>query len=86
MNKCLGCGSLTPNDYCERCFRLKNYGEFKEVEIKEEVFNKFLIEIKKTNDLVLFVADALNLPENFDLIKSYGLAISKYPDNTVLSL
>lgn len=69
MNKCLGCGSLTPNDYCERCFRLKNYGEFKEVEIKEEVFNKFLVEIKKTNDLVLFVADALNLPENFDLIK-----------------
>ena len=69
LNKCLGCGSLTPNDYCERCFRLKNYGEFKEVEIKEEVFNKFLVEIKKTNDLVLFVADALNLPENFDLIK-----------------
>lgn len=69
MSKCLGCGTETNNDYCERCFRLKNYGELKIENIKEEVFNKFLNEINKTNDLVLLVVDALNLPENFDILK-----------------
>ena len=48
MTKCLGCGiklqtsdknkvGYTPKEnatMCERCFRLKNYNEFKEIELK----------------------------------------------------
>lgn len=68
--KCLGCGDLISNELnlCERCFRLKNYGELKKVSIEENVFKKFLDEIKKTNDLVIMVADILSLPENFNII------------------
>ncbi len=69
--KCLGCGDLIDNDktLCERCFRLKNYGEIKKVSIKENIFKHFLDEIKKTNDLVIMVADILSLPLDFNVIK-----------------
>ena len=54
--------------YCERCFRIKNYGDYKSVIKDNETFIKIIKNINPT-DLVILVADLFNLPENFDLIK-----------------
>ena len=73
MNKrCIGCGLLlqdqeelkpgyTPNlknDYCKRCFRLKNYGEKNEETVSEE---NILKKVNKGEGLVFFLVDFLNL-------------------------
>ena len=82
MNKCLGCGSIlnydNPNilgytskkdsNYCERCFRIKNYGEYKSVIKDNNEFIEILKEINNTDSLVILVTDIFNLPENFDVI------------------
>ena len=33
MNKCIGCGDIldSNNNLCERCFRIRNYNEYKHV-------------------------------------------------------
>lgn len=81
MNKCLGCGAQIQYDnpslegftskldskYCERCFRIKNYGEYKSVIKDNNTFLNILKDINP-NSLVLLVTDLFNLPENFDLI------------------
>lgn len=81
MNKCLGCGAQMQYDnpslegftskkdskYCERCFRIKNYGEYKSVIKDNNTFLNILKDIN-SNSLVLLVTDIFNLPENFDLI------------------
>lgn len=52
---------------CERCFRIRNYGDYKSV-IKDN--DTFINIIKSINpkDLVILVMDLFNLPENLDLI------------------
>ncbi len=84
MNKCLGCGSILQTDnsslegyitkedsiYCERCFKIKNYGEYKSIVKDNNTFISILKEINKTNSLVILVVDIFNLPENFDIIKN----------------
>lgn len=83
MNKCLGCGALLQYDnpniegytskldskYCERCFKIKNYGEYKSVIKDNNTFLNILKEINP-NSLVLLVTDIFNLPENFDFINN----------------
>lgn len=82
MKKCKGCGVtlqkenpnvqgfiLNDGDFCERCFRIKHYNEYKKVVKTNEDFLPILKQINKTNDLVVFVLDLLNLPEKIDLIK-----------------
>lgn len=82
MMKCKGCGvtlqSEFPNepgyinregDFCERCFRIKHYNEYKKVTKHNDDFLPILKQIDKTNDLVVLVLDLLNLPESLDLIK-----------------
>lgn len=85
MNKCLGCGSIiqstnpdlegyTPKDnsvYCERCFKIKNYGKYKSIVKDNKAFIDILKEVNETNSLVLLVVDIFNLPENFDVITKY---------------
>ncbi|HPF82905.1 MAG TPA: 50S ribosome-binding GTPase [Bacilli bacterium] len=83
MNKkCVGCGALLQdtdisldgytsnidNKLCERCFKIKNYGEYKNV-IKDN--NNFINILKSINenDLVILVMDLLNLPKDLSLIK-----------------
>lgn len=85
MNKCLGCGAVLQNtdlikegyvknldsNLCERCFKIKNYGEYKPV-IKEEVeFTNMLETINKTNDLVILVCDLFNFNPNMDMLTRY---------------
>ena len=68
MNKCVGCGVLTTNNLCERCFRIRNYNEYKKVDVN----NNFLDNLDKiaSDDLVVLVVDLLNIPNNFEFIKS----------------
>lgn len=85
MNKCLGCGSILQNTnidkegyvksldqaLCERCFKIKNYGEYKPV-IKDEIeFTNMLESINKTNDLVILVCDLFNFNPDMDLINKH---------------
>ena len=66
IKKCMGCGVImqdqdkeglgyTPNlknEYCMRCFRLKNYGEIK---LNEEVIeSKIINKVNKSKGLVKF--------------------------------
>lgn len=83
MSKCLGCGiELTTdknscgyttnisNNLCERCFRIRNYNEYKMV-VKD---NDEYIDILKSingNDLVILVVDLLNINNILDNIGLY---------------
>lgn len=83
MNKCLGCGaqiqydnpniegytSKSDSKYCERCFKIKNYGEYKSVIKDNNTFLNILKDINP-NSLVLLVTDIFNLPENFAFINN----------------
>ena len=81
---CKGCGVLLQdenvlmegyttnleNDICQRCFRLKNYGEYQVVTKSNEEYLRILRSVSETKDLVLYVTDLLNLEENLDDIRS----------------
>ena len=86
MNKiCLGCGKIlqnanennwgyTPNlknNYCKRCFRLKNYGEKKEDMIDEKSIIK---KVNKGIGIAFFLIDFLNInQETINLFKEIKL-------------
>ena len=77
IKKCSGCGANLQDqfatevgytkdlslDLCERCFRIRHYNEYKVVEQDNVSYLKILDEIKKTNDLVIFVIDLFNFNE-----------------------
>lgn len=86
IKKCIGCGVIlqdtdknvlgyTPNiknEYCMRCFRLKNYGEKKENEtVNEEAIIK---KVNKSKGIVFFLIDYLNLNKyTLDIFKKINL-------------
>lgn len=90
MNKCIGCGVETINSLCERCFRIRNYNEYKKVDIN---YIDFLNNLDKINeeDLVVLVVDLMNIPKSFENIKNkiknkVILALNKFdlmPTNNV---
>ena len=77
--RCLGCGVLLQdenvlqegyttsleNDICQRCFRMKNYGEYQVVTKSNEEYIKILEDVGKTKDLVLYVTDLIKLEKNY---------------------
>lgn len=63
--------NFSKSDVCERCFRIKNYGDYKQVTKSNKDFISILKDINKTNDLVILVLDILNLPKDLNLIKDY---------------
>ncbi len=81
--KCAGCGVLLQdqnvlqegyttnleNDICQRCFRMKNYGEYQVVTKSNDEYLNILKEVNKTDDLVLYVTDILNLERDIERIK-----------------
>ncbi|MBR3660789.1 MAG: ribosome biogenesis GTPase YqeH [Bacilli bacterium] len=85
MKKCLGCGielqsenilnvGYTPNienNYCMRCFKVKNYGEVINIDSNDEDYLNILKGISNTNDLVLYIVDILNIKENLNDIREY---------------
>ena len=81
--KCFGCGitlqdvnllqegytTNLENDYCQRCFRMKNYGEYQVVTKSNEEYIEILKEVGNTKDLVLYVTDVLNMEEDIEKIR-----------------
>ena len=82
IEKCQGCGiTLQNNDInkegyvdniekeiCERCFKLKNYGEYKEVTLDNQTYKQILSEIPK-DSLIIYLTSLLNL--NLDYVKEF---------------
>lgn len=85
MNKCVGCGAILQDTnidevgyvknleskLCERCFKIKNYGEYKPVIKESDEFVTLLQSINSSGDLVILVCDLFNFNPNMDLIKKY---------------
>lgn len=85
MYRCIGCGVKLQNEdinilgytkniennLCERCFRIRNYNEYKTVIKDNNDFIKILKQIDKTNDLVVLVVDLFNINKNLEQIKEY---------------
>ena len=59
------------NDICQRCFRMKNYGEYQVVAKSNEEYLEILKGVGSTKDLVLYVTDLLNLEEDILKIRKY---------------
>ena len=84
MNSCIGCGAeLQTKDktlegyvkeenldkkLCERCFRIRNYGDYKRVSKTNVDFKKILDDINNTNDLVVLVVDLFMVNKDFEEI------------------
>ena len=82
IKKCLGCGVILQNsnmtkegyisdlekDICERCFKLKYYGQYQEVNLNNETYKQILLEIPK-DALVVYLTSLLNI--NLDYIKEF---------------
>ncbi len=82
---CKGCGILLQdenalqegyttsleNDICQRCFRMKNYGEFQVSTKNNEEYIEILKSINETKDLVLYIVDLLNLDQDIHFIREY---------------
>lgn len=92
MIKCQGCGvtlqfidkeelgfaNNVESKICERCFRLKNYGEYKSVNLNNKDYEQIINNIKD-DSLIVYVADLLSLdlsriPQN----KNVLLVLTKY--------
>ena len=85
MYKCEGCGVNLQdsnkdligytininNKLCERCFRIRNYNEYKFVVKDNNDFIQILKEVNTTNDLVVLVVDLFNINKNIEDIKKY---------------
>ena len=82
--KCQGCGVVLQdqnvlqegyttsieNDICQRCFRMKNYGEYQVVAKANDEYIEILKNVSETKDLVLYVTDLLNLEKNIEDIRN----------------
>ena len=82
--RCQGCGVLLQNenilqegyttnlenDICQRCFRMKNYGEYQVVTKSNEEYLKILKSVSETKDLVLYITDLLNLEKDLEEIRN----------------
>jgi len=91
MFKCNGCGVVLQNNdknelgytsnlekqLCERCFRIRNYNDYKFVTKDNNDFINILKNINNNDDLVVLVVDLFNINKNVE-------DISKYLDNDIL--
>ena len=59
------------NEICQRCFRMKNYGEYQTVTKTNEEYIEILKSINNTKDLVLYIVDVLNLDQDLTQIRKY---------------
>lgn len=83
--KCKGCGVTLQsdskdslgytkninNDLCERCFRIRNYSDYKLVSKSNEDYLEILKNIGNTNSLVILVIDLFNIPKSLEDIEKY---------------
>lgn len=83
--KCVGCGILLQdnnillegyttnlnNEYCMRCFKMTNYGEYEFVTKSNQDYIDILKKIGTKKTLVLYVVDLLSVPNDLVEIKKY---------------
>lgn len=62
MNRCIGCGDITAKQLCERCFRIRNYNDYKATSKTNTDFINILKNINK-KDLVILVIDLFNITD-----------------------
>lgn len=81
--KCMGCGVLLQdenilqegyttsleNDICQRCFRMKNYGEYQMIAKSNEEYLSILRSVGETKDLVLYITDLLNVDKDIEVVR-----------------
>ena len=60
---------LAKADKCERCFKIKNYGENITIEKDNEYYLDILKKVSSTDDLVVYVMDVLDISKFNDIIK-----------------
>lgn len=65
----LGFTTNLNNEYCMRCFRLNNYGEYESVSSNVIDYDSVIKSINRKKELVLYVVDILNLPDNLEEIR-----------------
>ncbi len=58
------------NDFCMRCFKIKNYGEYESVSTNIIDYDKIINNINKTKDLVLYIVDIINIPSDLSNIRN----------------
>lgn len=94
MNKCQGCGSIIQcedanldgyakkidNVLCERCFRIKNYNDYKKIIKTNNDFMPIINNISTTGDLVVLLIDLFSIP------KSLGSIIDNLNNDILLVL
>ena len=82
--RCEGCGVLLQdqnillegyttnleNRICQRCFRMKNYGDYQVVVKSNDEYIDILKSVGETKDLVLYITDLLNLEKNLEQIRT----------------
>ena len=56
---------------CERCFKIRNYGEYQTITKKNDDFFEILKQINETGDLVVLVIDIFNINKDIKEICSY---------------
>lgn len=83
MNKCQGCGVSLQTEcaeqigyvkqegqtLCERCFRIRHYGEYKEVAKTNADFFPILKEVRDSNGLAVLVVDLFQLPKDCSMFQ-----------------
>lgn len=57
--------------YCERCFKIMNYGDFRKIETTGEEYINIYKNINETDDLVLFLVDIFNINNSINMINKY---------------
>lgn len=84
VKMCTGCGVILQdqnvlqpgyttsleNDICQRCFRMKNYGEYQMIAKSNEEYLDILKSVGQTKDFVLYITDLLNLEKNIEQIRN----------------
>ena len=69
--------NLEKSSLCERCFRIRNYGDYKVVTKDNVEYLKILESVNTSNDLVVLVVDVFN-------INAYLNNLSKILTNPIL--
>ena len=78
---CAGCGVLLQeeniaqegytttleNEICQRCFRMRNYGEYQVSTRSNEEYLNILKSVNKKKDLVLHIIDLINIDKLSDI-------------------
>lgn len=62
--------NLEKSELCERCFRIRHYGDYKVVAKTNEDYLKIIEEINKTKDLVVLVVDVFSINNSLEKLST----------------